>query len=106
MVLNRTFPVTTVIHRSKYQNIGKRGQLTFTIMFFEENGIENVGCGIDLAEVFIIVVDLILNWSGGGSPDAKTFGEIEVTRKKLPNTTLAPTKLLKILILGKTCCFS
>ena len=34
-------------------------------MFFEENGIENVGCGIDLAEVFIIVVDLILNWRGG-----------------------------------------
>ena len=35
-------------------------------MFFEENGIENVGCGTDLAEVFIIVVDLILNWRGGG----------------------------------------
>ena len=35
-------------------------------MFFEENGIENVGCGIDLAEVFIIVVDLILNWKVGG----------------------------------------
>ena len=78
-------------------------------VFFEENGIENVGCGIDLAEVFIFVVDLILNRRGRGmgeSSDPKTFGEIEVTRKKLPGTTVAPTKLLKILILGKPCCFS
>ena len=49
-------------------------------MFFEENGIENVGCGIDLAEVFIIVVDLILYWRS--IPDichffytSKIFGE-------------------------------
>ena len=35
-------------------------------VFFEENGIENVGRGTDLAEVFIIVVDLILNWRGWG----------------------------------------
>ena len=65
-----------------------------------------LNCSIANSKIVLAPLDILSLQQEAGSPDAKTFGEIEVTRTKLPNTTLAPTKLLKILILGKTCCFS